>query len=62
MKKIGKHSENCSASSAVLAGKRKTVWMTPELVDGKVIFVCADANCEAKLQVIDIGSIRLPKY
>jgi hypothetical protein len=59
---IGEHKTGCTASAAVRAGKRKNVWMTPELVDHRLIFVCADAGCQAKLVVLNVLSLRLPRF
>ena len=59
--RIGQHIGNCAASAAVRAGKRKTVWMTPQLMNEKLTFVCADAGCQAKLFVLNVRSLRLPK-
>ena len=62
MKKVGKHRKDCQACEAVHAGKKATVWMTPELVENKLLFVCADAGCQAKLSVLNVQSLRLPKF
>lgn len=58
---MGVHDKNCAAAAAVRHRKRKTVWMTPELVDNKLVFVCADAGCRAKLQVINLDAVKLPR-
>lgn len=61
-KRIGRHIADCAASAAVRARKQKTVWMTPQLMDDKLTFVCADAGCAAKLSVLNVLSLRLPKF
>lgn len=61
-RRIGEHKPDCTASAAVRAGKKKSVWMTPELTDHKLTFVCADASCAAKLSILNVLSLRLPKF
>lgn len=62
VKRIGKHKEGCVASKDAHAGKRESVWMTPELIGERVLYVCADASSEAKLQVFTLKSVKLPKF
>jgi hypothetical protein len=62
MKRIGEHKDGCEALGEVRAHRKKTVWMTPELVEAKVRYVCADASCRATLRVIDLDCIKLPKF
>jgi hypothetical protein len=61
VKRIGKHRKDCSALAEVRSGKKKMAWMTPQFVDEKLFYVCTDPNCEARLVVLDVRSISLPK-
>ncbi len=62
MKRIGKHVTCCTASTEVRAGRRRTVWMVPDLVNEKLTYVCADAGCMAKLHAVDLNCLKLPKF
>jgi len=59
---VSPHRENCAACAVVQSGEKVTVWMTPQLEDEQVFYVCADPDCGAKLAILDVASIRLPKY
>jgi predicted RNA-binding protein YlxR (DUF448 family) len=60
MKRISDHHKKCEAAMEVRAGTKRTVWMTPQLDQGRVFYVCADANCPAKLIVLNLSRVKLP--
>ena len=62
MKRIRVHNSGCEATVDVKAGKKKSVWMAPDIKDEKLMYVCADASCAARFEAIDLRSIKLPKY
>ena len=60
MKRLGKHKKKCDAVRDVRQGHRETVWMTPQLEDEKVFYVCADPYCRARLLILDLRTVELP--
>ena len=62
MKRLGNHRKSCTAQAMVQAHQRKTVWMAPELTGEKLIYVCADPDCRARLLVLNMRSLRLTKW
>ena len=58
---VTQHQPNCAACAVVRSGKKAIVWMTPEFDYPELFYVCADPLCRARLVVMDVRSIRLPK-
>ena len=60
MRRLNSHHAFCAACAIVRKGKKATVWMTPQFADEKLFYVCGDPNCEARLVVLNVQSLRLP--